>query len=67
MDKGIAQRARHLFVDFGDDNFCYLGWGLYQSRFDAQAAETMLIWWAHLDEDSIKCQVVFLEEDRNLG
>ena len=43
MDERIAQGARHLLVDFRDDDFGGLGRAFGQADFDAEAAKSMFV------------------------
>ncbi len=44
VDEAVAQGARHLPVDLGDDDARFLGRGFGGAHLDAEAAEAVLVW-----------------------
>ena len=62
MDERITQGARHLLVDFGNDDLGRFSRGFGQADFHAQGAETMLIRRRDMDHGHIHRQDAVLEK-----
>ena len=67
MDKGITQSARHLRVDFSNDDACTGGGGLSHAYFHSVGAEAVLIGRRNVDECGIYRQAPGSKQPRNLG
>lgn len=67
VDEAIAESARHVGVDFGDDEISGLGGRFGGADFDTEATETMLIGGGDGDERDIEGDNFVTEETGDFG
>jgi hypothetical protein len=66
VDEGVAQGARHLFVDLCDDHPGGFGRRLGQADLHPQAAETVLVRHRNVDDGHVHGKGAAFEEQGEL-
>ena len=56
MNEAIAQGARHMRIDLGDDHPGRVGGGFGDAHLDPKGAEAMVIGGSHLNQRNVERQ-----------